>query len=67
MKDFEKWEGLFCTKPTIITELDKYLDVDVSIKRDELNHQIVQGNKLRKLKYNMRYAIENNKSFFMLK
>ncbi|VAW39805.1 pyridoxal phosphate-dependent deaminase, putative, partial [hydrothermal vent metagenome] len=34
--------------------------VKIWIKRDDLNHQIVQGNKLRKLKYNLEYAIKNS-------
>ncbi len=36
------------------------LGVEVIVKRDDLNHAVVQGNKLRKLKYNLLQAVEQN-------
>ena len=35
------------------------LGVDVWVKREDLNHPIIQGNKLRKLKYNLQAATDN--------
>ena len=37
-------------------------DVQVAIKRDDLNDPLIQGNKLRKLKYNVQHAIEQQHS-----
>ncbi len=37
------------------------LGVNVWVKRDDLNHQVVQGNKLRKLKYNLVQARQAGK------
>lgn len=62
MKNLSKWKHLFCKNTTPINRLEDYRKVKVSVKRDDLNHHIVQGNKLRKLKYNVRHAIENGKS-----
>lgn len=62
MNKLVKWQGLFCIKSTPITKVLQYKGVKISIKRDDLNHEIVQGNKLRKLKYNLKYALENNYS-----
>jgi len=53
-----KWEQIFCPKMTPVTKLPPYLKVEICVKRDELNHEIIQGNKLRKLKYNIKYALE---------
>jgi len=57
-----KWESLFCKNSTPITQVADFMGVKLSVKRDDLNHQIVQGNKLRKLKYNFKHVIENNYS-----
>lgn len=46
-------------KPTPC-QIIQILGVDVVIKRDDLNHDIVQGNKLRKLKYNILKAKQEN-------
>jgi len=34
------------------------LGVEVTVKREDLNHPVIQGNKLRKLKYNLQSALE---------
>jgi len=34
------------------------MGVEISVKRDDLNHPVIQGNKLRKLKYNIKDAIK---------
>jgi 1-aminocyclopropane-1-carboxylate deaminase len=60
MKELIKWEHLFCQNATSIIRLEDFYGVKISVKRDNLNHHVVQGNKLRKLKYNIKYAIENN-------
>lgn len=62
MVDLIKWKKLFCINSTPIENLESYCDVSVAIKRDDLNHPIIQGNKLRKLKYNLQYAIVNKKT-----
>ncbi|MBL4659115.1 MAG: 1-aminocyclopropane-1-carboxylate deaminase/D-cysteine desulfhydrase [Alcanivoracaceae bacterium] len=60
MKKPSKWQRLFCQKTTTVGQLARYKGVNISIKRDDLNHKIIQGNKLRKLKYNIEYALKNN-------
>ncbi|VAW40382.1 pyridoxal phosphate-dependent deaminase, putative, partial [hydrothermal vent metagenome] len=60
MNKLNKWQELFCSKLTPVTQLADFKSVKIWIKRDDLNHQIVQGNKLRKLKYNLEYAIKNS-------
>ncbi|MCF6318864.1 MAG: cysteine desulfhydrase, partial [Proteobacteria bacterium] len=57
MTQNQKWQQLFNPKPSPVEHLGNYLGVDVSVKRDDLNHSLVQGNKLRKLKYNLKLAI----------
>ncbi len=42
--------------------LFKHHNIDVFIKRDDLIHPIISGNKWRKLKYNLAYAKEKNKT-----
>ena len=59
MPENKKWERLFCPQATPIRRFKNFKNVEVSIKRDDLNHKVIQGNKLRKLKYNIKYAIEN--------
>ncbi len=39
----------------------KLSGVDVWVKRDDLNHPVVQGNKLRKLKHNLKQARQSGK------
>jgi len=63
MNNLSKWNQLFCKNKTPVYRINDYGDVEITIKRDELNHSIIQGNKLRKLKYNILYALENNKSY----
>ncbi len=60
MKNPSKWQRLFCPGITVIDQVARYKGVDISIKRDDLNHKIIQGNKLRKLKYNIEYALKKN-------
>lgn len=50
------WES----KEATPVESVQLLGVDVAIKRDDLNHPIIQGNKLRKLKYNVLKAFERS-------
>jgi 1-aminocyclopropane-1-carboxylate deaminase len=53
----KQWASLFNQAITPITEISCYKGHKILIKRDDLNHEIVQGNKLRKLKYNLQEAI----------
>lgn len=48
-------------KPVTMTPCQSIniLGVDVWVKREDLNHPIIQGNKLRKLKYNLQAATDN--------
>ena len=59
MKHFDNWSKIFCNDSTPLTEVLNNKNIKILVKRDELNHPIIQGNKLRKLKYNIKYAIEN--------
>lgn len=52
------WQQLFITKPTKVESIGCYRGVSIVVKRDDLNHKLVQGNKLRKLKYNFKHAID---------
>jgi len=58
MQKRANWYKVFNIANTPLTILDSYKGVNISVKRDDLNHKIIQGNKLRKLKYNIKYAIE---------
>lgn len=60
MPDLHDWKQLFCQPATPICTLADFHGVKISVKRDDLNHPIVQGNKLRKLKYNVLYALLNH-------
>lgn len=59
MNDLSKWHELFSAKNTPVNKLKSFKGVNISVKRDDLNHKIIQGNKLRKLKYNLKHAIDN--------
>ncbi|WP_028486405.1 1-aminocyclopropane-1-carboxylate deaminase/D-cysteine desulfhydrase [Thiomicrorhabdus chilensis] len=56
----------FSEKPTPLTELHDSLferrQIRVWIKRDDLNHPLIQGNKWHKLKYNLQAAKKQGKS-----
>ena len=54
------WKKLFCPEPTAINEIEKIKSINVLVKRDDLNHPVIQGNKLRKLKYNFKYFLDND-------
>ena len=54
------WHQTFCLPPTRLQRLEDIKDVSIYVKRDDLNHPVIQGNKLRKLKYNIKNAIEND-------
>jgi 1-aminocyclopropane-1-carboxylate deaminase/D-cysteine desulfhydrase-like pyridoxal-dependent ACC family enzyme len=60
IQTFKKWTHLFNPEITPLQAMGNYHGVDVWIKRDDLNHTTIQGNKLRKLKFNINYAIQNN-------
>ncbi len=62
MNKKQQWQKLFYQKlaPTPVERLEKYLGTTIFVKRDDLNHPLVQGNKLRKLKYNFKQAIDEN-------
>lgn len=62
MKKLINWQQLFCQINTPLETLNEYFGVEVLVKRDDLNHNVVQGNKLRKLKYNIKVAIQENHS-----
>jgi 1-aminocyclopropane-1-carboxylate deaminase len=59
MKSNQEWIKVFQQKRTPLQLLNNYKGVTISVKRDDLNHALVQGNKLRKLKYNLMHALEN--------
>lgn len=54
------YQQIFSHYQSPLQFLDCISGIKVYIKRDDLNHPIIQGNKLRKLKYNLRDAIDNN-------
>jgi len=56
----QPYNTLFCTKKSPCVLLKPFKKVNLICKRDDLNHPTVQGNKLRKLKYNFLHALENN-------
>ena len=60
MNKKQQWQKLFDQRltPTPVERLENYLGTTVFVKRDDLNHPTVQGNKLRKLKYNFKQAID---------
>ena len=60
MQTLNNWHPLFNPGSTPLQVIENYQNINISIKRDDLNHKIIQGNKLRKLKYNIKYAIDNN-------
>jgi 1-aminocyclopropane-1-carboxylate deaminase len=60
MQNLKKWSHLFNPGTTPLNLIQDYQNVNIFIKRDDLNHVTIQGNKLRKLKYNIKYAIDNN-------
>lgn len=60
MNKLIKWQKNFELKPTPIDTLNQSQGVSIAVKRDDLNHETIQGNKLRKLKYNLKFALENN-------
>lgn len=60
MKKINNWHQLFCQNITPLNKLKDYLGIELSVKRDDLNHEIIQGNKLRKLKYNLKSAIDDD-------
>lgn len=60
MNQLRKWEKLFCVQTTPVQMQYDKKNSQILVKRDDLNHDVIQGNKLRKLKYNLKFAIENN-------
>lgn len=54
-----KWQHQFNLAQTPIQLLPNFKGVKIMVKRDDMNHPTIQGNKLRKLKYNIKYAITN--------
>lgn len=52
------WNQVFCPAHTHLQRLKSINRVKIWVKRDDLNHLVIQGNKLRKLKYNIKEAIE---------
>ena len=54
------WNQVFCPAPTHLQKLNSINGVEVWVKRDDLNHPVIQGNKLRKLKYNIKIALEDD-------
>jgi 1-aminocyclopropane-1-carboxylate deaminase len=62
MSDLTAWQQLFCPPATPIIALATVNAVQIYVKRDDLNHPIIQGNKLRKLKYNLKQALINDYS-----
>jgi 1-aminocyclopropane-1-carboxylate deaminase len=58
------WEDLckLIQVPTPILDLGEIHGVRVKVKRDDLTHPEISGNKWRKLKYNLKYCLENGYS-----
>lgn len=62
----DAWQADFndLQQPSPITQLDDALlaekNIQLFIKRDELIHPVIQGNKWRKLKYNLLAAAEQS-------
>jgi 1-aminocyclopropane-1-carboxylate deaminase/D-cysteine desulfhydrase-like pyridoxal-dependent ACC family enzyme len=49
----------------IENELTKQFNIHLYVKRDDLIHEAISGNKWRKLKYNIQYAQQNNKEIIL--
>lgn len=58
MQKLANWHKIFNINSTPVNILEPYKGINITVKRDDLNHKIIQGNKLRKLKYNIKYAID---------
>lgn len=55
--DIDFWD----TKASVVQFLDIHADVQLAVKREDLLHPFVSGNKFRKLKYNVEVAINQRK------
>lgn len=62
MRNLMKWQQLFCPEKTPVDQVIRFKSTNIFIKRDDLNHPVIQGNKLRKLKYNLKHAIDEDYS-----
>lgn len=58
--DLSLWESLFEGLPSPIDFIGKHQGVNIFVKREDLNHSLIQGNKLRKLKYSISEAISKD-------
>jgi len=59
MKNFYKHFNLWLPSPLQKINIKKD-DINIYVKRDDLIHHDISGNKFRKLKYNLKYAFEND-------
>lgn len=60
MNKTHQWKNIFCPGFSPLTKLKSRNNIDIYVKRDDLNHTEIQGNKLRKLKYNIKHVIDRN-------
>lgn len=60
--ELSKLEEIF--KPSILTKIDNPLlaryEIELWMKRDDLQHRVISGNKWRKLKYSLDYALSTD-------
>jgi len=59
MKNFYKHFNLWLPSPMQKINLQNIYNHEIFVKRDDLIHHDISGNKFRKLKYNLKYAFEN--------
>lgn len=55
----QNWQQTFCRSPTPLQKISSQKSIEIYVKRDDLNHAHIQGNKLRKLKHNIKQALDN--------
>jgi len=58
MENFYKHFNLWLPSPLQKINLNNNSNLDIFVKRDDLIHHDISGNKFRKLKYNLKYAFE---------
>ncbi len=60
--NLQQGRNIFSSEKSPCQTIQTFNNVNIICKRDDLNHPIIQGNKLRKLKYNIVDALQNGVS-----
>lgn len=58
--NLQQSKKIFIPDKSPCQKIKAFNKVKIICKRDDLNHPLIQGNKLRKLKYNIAHALEKN-------